>query len=129
MNIVVAHIGSSADGQNSLQHHFHLPTVGEVEHHHIYIFLIPNDVKTLFVRCLDKTVISINQLNKLSFCHIQSLVAGSADTVVLLAYIDDVILILHQVIDGTLVGSVIYHDNLTLEGAQGELQNAFNTLL
>ena len=60
--------------------------------------------------------------------HVHASVSGSTYTLILLAYIHDVVAILHQTVHGAHLRTVVNHDNLALEGTQREGKDAVDTL-
>ena len=56
----------------------------EVKHNDLCIRMVPDKVQAAFVRLPDEIVVTVNELNELSVSHAKGIVAGNADTLVLL---------------------------------------------
>lgn len=71
-------------------------------------------LETVVVRSLQQQVVGIDELEVLACGHLYARVAGPAESLVLLAYVDDVVAVVHELFYRTIFGAVIHNDNLPL---------------
>ena len=102
--------------------------MGEVEHHHIGIAILSYEVETLLIRHRQQTVVTIDNLDKLSLGHIHRRVSCHTDTAIFLTHVDDVIAVFQQIIHRTLIRTVVYDNNLPLSTLEVQFQDAVDTL-
>ena len=76
----------------------------------------------------DEVVVGIDKLQETPLCHVDTSIAGHAESTVLLPHIDNLRAIVHETVHGTDVRTVIHNDDLALVGLQREFQNAVNAL-
>ena len=100
--------------------------MGEVEHHHLGVGILADDVEALSVG-IQQTVVAVNKLDVISLRHVQRRIACHADSAVLLPHIDDAVAIVQQPVHRTGVGTIVNNDNLALVGLHGQRQDAVDT--
>ena len=101
--------------------------VGEVEHHHVGIFIVADDVKTVLIGCLDQEVVAVDNLDVFTLRHRQCRVSGHAHTTVLLSEVDDLVTVFQQAVHRTVVRAVVHDDDLPLCRTQRESEDAVDT--
>lgn len=79
----------------------------------------------MFIAPLEQIVIAVNKLQESAGCHLDAGVTGYRQALVALAQIDEIVLIVHQIVDGREIATVIDDDDFALLGIERELQDAF----
>ena len=101
--------------------------MGEVEHHDIGILVMTDDVETVVIRCLQETVIAVDELDIFALSHRHARVPGCANATVLLTHINNLVAISEQVVHRTFVRTVVHDDNLPLRWLETQPQDAVDT--
>jgi hypothetical protein len=100
---------------------------GEIEYHHLRT-LVAGYLYTMLVGVPYQKVVGINKLQVLSCSHLETLVSGFARSCMTLANVGNLIVILHQLVYGTLSRAIVDNDNLAFAGRESQCQNAVDTL-
>lgn len=87
--------------------------------------MISHQIETVFIAPLEQIVIAVNKLQKSAGSYLDARVPGYRQALVALAQIDEIVLIVHQVVDGREVASIVDDDDFALFGIERELQDAF----
>ena len=87
--------------------------------------MISHQIETVFIAPLEQIVIAVNKLQKFAGSYLDARVPGYRQALVALAQIDEIVLIVHQVVDGREVASIVDDDDFALLWIERELQDAF----
>ena len=117
VQVVVGHVFRSAHWAFRLGQRNRLFGTCRTEDHHVG-FLVPDDVKALFVGVCHQEVVGIDKLDESAFGQFHASVACPAQSPVGLANIDDVVCECDQIVDGREVRAVVHDDDLPFRFVQ-----------
>ena len=125
-DVVVAHIVGTVLYRTVLIGPDSSVCAGEVEDNHLGT-AVAYQTDAVLVRGLDELVVAVDELQVFASCRLDACVPGFAESFVVLADIDDVSAVFHQVVHRTLFRAVVNDDNLPFAALHGEGEDAVDT--